>query len=59
MQPLDLVVIDEAAQLKECESTIPLQIRGIRHAFLIGDELQLPAMVKSKDFSRALNVALT
>ncbi|PIA50211.1 hypothetical protein AQUCO_01300743v1 [Aquilegia coerulea] len=48
MAPLDLVVIDEAAQLKECESTIPLQISGIRHVFLFGDELQLPALVNSE-----------
>ncbi|RVW94661.1 putative helicase MAGATAMA 3 [Vitis vinifera] len=47
-KPIELLVIDEAAQLKECESAIPLQISGIRHAILIGDELQLPAMVKSK-----------
>ncbi|KAK4347649.1 hypothetical protein RND71_033988 [Anisodus tanguticus] len=45
---VELLVIDEAAQLKECESTIPLQIHGLRHAILIGDEWQLPAMVKSK-----------
>ncbi|KAI3778696.1 hypothetical protein L2E82_08079 [Cichorium intybus] len=38
---------DEAAQLKEAESTIPLQLRGIKHAILIGDECQLPATVKS------------
>lgn len=44
----ELLVIDEAAQLKECESTIPLQIPGLHHAILIGDEWQLPAMVKSK-----------
>ncbi|KAL8154187.1 LOW QUALITY PROTEIN: hypothetical protein V2J09_011947 [Rumex salicifolius] len=43
-----LVVIDEAAQLKECESTIPLQLPGLQHAILIGDEKQLPAMVQSK-----------
>jgi senataxin len=43
-----LLVIDEAAQLKECESTIPLQLSGLRHAILIGDERQLPAMVQSK-----------
>ncbi|XP_059668939.1 uncharacterized protein LOC132314035 [Cornus florida] len=48
MEPLNLLVIDEAAQLKECESTIPLQLPGIRHAILIGDERQLPAMVKSE-----------
>ncbi|KAL9228934.1 hypothetical protein vseg_004460 [Gypsophila vaccaria] len=48
IEPLRLVVIDEAAQLKECESAIPLQLPGIRHAILFGDECQLPAMVKSK-----------
>ncbi|KAM3749893.1 hypothetical protein ACB098_05G220000 [Castanea mollissima] len=56
---LELLVIDEAAQLKECESTIPLQLPGLRHAILIGDERQLPAMVKSKiseeaEFGRSL-----
>ncbi|XP_043696346.1 uncharacterized protein LOC122646811 isoform X1 [Telopea speciosissima] len=53
MEPLNLLVIDEAAQLKECESTIPLQLPGIRHAILIGDECQLPAMVESKLSSEA------
>lgn len=43
-----ILVIDEAAQLKECESTIPLQLPGIRHAILVGDERQLPATVTSK-----------
>ncbi|VFQ88163.1 unnamed protein product [Cuscuta campestris] len=57
--PLELLVIDEAAQLKECESTIPLQLSGLRHAILIGDEKQLPAMVQSKlcekaEFGRSL-----
>ncbi|KDP32609.1 hypothetical protein JCGZ_13159 [Jatropha curcas] len=47
MQPLNLLVIDEAAQLKECESIIPLQLPGIKHAILIGDECQLPATVES------------
>lgn len=46
--PVEMLVIDEAAQLKECESTIPLQLSGLRHAVLIGDEKQLPAMVQSK-----------
>ncbi|XP_055826633.1 uncharacterized protein LOC129895028 [Solanum dulcamara] len=59
MTPLEMVVIDEAAQLKECESTIPLQLPGLRHAILIGDEKQLPAMVQSKicekaEFGRSL-----
>ncbi|CAL5025815.1 unnamed protein product [Urochloa decumbens] len=48
MIPLDLLIIDEAAQLKECETLIPLQLPGIRHAVFIGDEYQLPALVKSK-----------
>ncbi|TXG56676.1 hypothetical protein EZV62_017989 [Acer yangbiense] len=47
MEPLSFLVIDEAAQLKESESTIPLKLRGIKHAILIGDECQLPAMVES------------
>ncbi|KAM6567390.1 hypothetical protein CsatA_026518 [Cannabis sativa] len=48
IKPLTVLVIDEAAQLKECESTIPLQIPGIKHAVLFGDEWQLPATVTSK-----------
>lgn len=56
---LPIVVIDEAAQLKECESAIPLQLPGLRHAILVGDERQLPALVKSKvsekaEFGRSL-----
>jgi senataxin len=47
MEPLSIVVIDEAAQLKECESTIPLQLPGVKHAVLVGDECQLPATVNS------------
>ncbi|CAI0438007.1 unnamed protein product [Linum tenue] len=53
MKPMEVLVIDEAAQLKECESAIPLQLPGIRHAILIGDECQLPAMVRSKACSKA------
>ncbi|CAK9141766.1 unnamed protein product [Ilex paraguariensis] len=48
MKPLSLLVIDEAAQLKECESIIPLQLPGVSHAILLGDECQLPATVTSK-----------
>ncbi|XP_055961523.1 uncharacterized protein LOC126676427 [Mercurialis annua] len=59
MMPLELLIIDEAAQLKECESAIPLQLPGLCHAVLIGDERQLPAMVQSKisekaEFGRSL-----
>ncbi|GMN71927.1 hypothetical protein TIFTF001_052745, partial [Ficus carica] len=48
MPPLKLLIIDEATQLKECESAIPLQLPGVRHAILVGDERQLPAMVRSQ-----------
>ena len=48
MEPLTVLVIDEAAQLKEYESIIPLQLPGVKHAILVGDEWHLPAMVTSK-----------
>jgi senataxin len=47
MKQIKCLVIDEAAQLKECESAIPLQLHGLKRCILIGDEIQLPAMVKS------------
>ncbi|PWA76709.1 Reverse transcriptase, RNA-dependent DNA polymerase [Artemisia annua] len=47
MEPLDILVIDEAAQLKEAESIIPLQLPRMKHAILIGDEHQLPPVVNS------------
>ncbi|KAL6899470.1 hypothetical protein ACP4OV_006128 [Aristida adscensionis] len=60
-QPFDVLVVDEAAQLKECESLIPLQLPGVRHAVLIGDEHQLPAtssrqkqVCEDADFGRSL-----
>ncbi|KAH0943980.1 hypothetical protein HID58_003617, partial [Brassica napus] len=46
---VELLVVDEAAQLKECESAAALQLQGLHHAVLIGDELQLPAMVQSEN----------
>ncbi|KAH6760076.1 hypothetical protein C2S51_017025 [Perilla frutescens var. frutescens] len=51
--PFELVIIDEAAQVKECESTIPLQLPGLPHAILVGDEKQLPAMVISETCKKA------
>ncbi|XP_057546420.1 uncharacterized protein LOC130826185 isoform X2 [Amaranthus tricolor] len=56
---VETVIIDEAAQLKECESAIPLQIFGLKTVILIGDDRQLPAMVRSKvlgkmNFGRSL-----
>ncbi|CAM8956395.1 unnamed protein product [Rhodiola kirilowii] len=53
MKPVSVLVIDEAAQLKECESTIPLQLPGIKHVILIGDQRQLPATVFSNISSDA------
>jgi AAA domain len=44
----NVVVIDEAAQLKECESIIPLTLSHVKHAVLVGDECQLPALVQSR-----------
>jgi senataxin len=55
MKAIKVLVIDEAAQLKECESTIPLQLYGLCHCILIGDERQLPALVKSKVLLTAFN----
>ena len=45
---MEVLVVDEAAQLRECESLIPLQLAGLRGVVLIGDEKQLPATVKSE-----------
>ncbi|KAE8806381.1 putative ATP-dependent helicase [Hordeum vulgare] len=53
-EKMDLLLIDEAAQLKECESLVPLQVSGLKHVVLIGDERQLPAMVQSKVAEKAL-----
>ncbi|GJW58129.1 hypothetical protein Tco_0104860 [Tanacetum coccineum] len=38
-------IADEAAELKEAESTIPLRLLGIKHAILIEDECQLHSLV--------------
>ncbi|KAK9117964.1 hypothetical protein Scep_016057 [Stephania cephalantha] len=59
MKPLKMLVVDEAAHLKECELLIPLRLPGIQHAILIGDDCQLPATLKSgisweADFGRSL-----
>ncbi|KAI3898566.1 hypothetical protein MKX03_030491 [Papaver bracteatum] len=59
LEPLDLLVIDEAAKLKECESVIPMQLEAIRHTVLIGDECHPRARVRSRvsdeaDFGRSL-----
>ncbi|KAG7604044.1 P-loop containing nucleoside triphosphate hydrolase [Arabidopsis thaliana x Arabidopsis arenosa] len=50
---IEVLVVDEAAQLKECESVAALQLPGLRHAILIGDEFQLPAMVHNDQCEKA------
>lgn len=45
---LQMLIVDETAQLKECDTLIPMLLPGIRQAVFIGDECQLPALVKSK-----------
>lgn len=46
-QEFNILVIDEAANLKECESMTPLATSGIKHLVLIGDDKQLQSVVKS------------
>ncbi|CAH8277234.1 unnamed protein product [Arabidopsis lyrata] len=50
---VEFLVVDEAAQLKECESVAALQLQGLRHAVLLGDEFQLPAMVHNDECEKA------
>ncbi|KAG5021225.1 hypothetical protein JHK85_017567 [Glycine max] len=59
MAPIELLVIDEATQLKKCEAAIPLQLCGVRCSILIGDESQLPTMVQSKEATTASMVPET
>ncbi|KAL6608064.1 hypothetical protein ACP70R_041127 [Stipagrostis hirtigluma subsp. patula] len=44
---LDVVIIDEAAQVRECETVIPLRIHGLRHAIPVGDDCQLQPIVRN------------
>ena len=46
--PLELLIVDEAAQVRECELVIPLRLHSVKHVVLVGDDCQLSAMVKSK-----------
>ncbi|KAM1343233.1 hypothetical protein PS2_007374 [Malus domestica] len=59
MVPPNILFIEEAAQVKEWELAIPLQLQGVKHAILVGVEYRLPAIVKSNvsdgaGFSRSL-----
>jgi len=46
--PLDVLIVDEAAQVKECELVIPLRLRWLKHVVLVGDGCQLRPLVKSQ-----------
>jgi hypothetical protein len=46
--PLDVLIVDEAAQVRECELVIPLRLEWLKHVVLVGDDCQLSAMVKSQ-----------
>jgi len=46
-QKFNILVIDEATYLKECDSMIPLAHTKIEHLVLIGDDMQLQSLVKS------------
>ncbi|XP_060669178.1 uncharacterized protein LOC112493111 [Ziziphus jujuba] len=47
MGPLNLLIVDDAARLKECELSISLQLPGLKHAVLFGDHCQLQASICS------------
>lgn len=46
--PFSCVIVDEAAQLVEAESTIVLQMKDVKQLVLVGDQKQLPATVMSQ-----------
>ncbi|KAF0892282.1 hypothetical protein E2562_014852 [Oryza meyeriana var. granulata] len=46
--PLDVLIVDEAAQVRECELVIPLRLHWLKHVVLVGDDCQLRSMVKSQ-----------
>ncbi|GMN61687.1 hypothetical protein TIFTF001_030764 [Ficus carica] len=48
MRLLNLLIVDEAQQMKECEFSIPLQLPGLQQAILFGGHCQLPASVTTK-----------
>uniref|UniRef100_A0A3B6CCA9 UvrD-like helicase ATP-binding domain-containing protein n=2 Tax=Triticum aestivum TaxID=4565 RepID=A0A3B6CCA9_WHEAT len=61
--PLDVLIVDEAAQVRECELVIPLRLHRLKHVVLVGDDCQLSAIVKSQvcreaGFSTSLFVRL-
>ncbi|CAL5025640.1 unnamed protein product [Urochloa decumbens] len=46
--PLDVLIVDEAAQVKECELVIPLRLHWLKHVILVGDDCQLRPLVRSQ-----------
>ena len=49
--PLDVLIVDEAAQVRECELLIPLRLRWLKHVILVGDDCQLRPLVRSQVIS--------
>ncbi|KAF5198891.1 UvrD-like Helicase, ATP-binding domain, P-loop containing nucleoside triphosphate hydrolase, partial [Thalictrum thalictroides] len=43
-----VLIIDNAFEIKECDTIIPFQLKGLRHVILIGNAHGLPAPTKSK-----------
>lgn len=46
--PLDVLIVDEAAQVRECELLIPLRLHSLKHVVLVGDDCQLRPLVRSQ-----------
>ncbi|XBI58787.1 hypothetical protein VPH35_039966 [Triticum aestivum] len=46
--PLDVLIVNEAAQVRECELVISLRLHWLKYVVLVRDDCQLSAMVKSK-----------
>ncbi|KAL6882133.1 hypothetical protein ACP4OV_011605 [Aristida adscensionis] len=55
---LDVLIIDEAAQVRECETVIPLSFHGLRHAILVGDDFQLQPVVRSHSWNNMQKITI-
>ncbi|XP_038977123.1 uncharacterized protein LOC120107765 [Phoenix dactylifera] len=47
--PFDLLIVDRAGEVNECELLLPLQLHGLQHTTLVGGDCSLPAIVVSKN----------
>lgn len=57
--PFECVIVDEAAQCVEAETTIVTSMSGVKQVVLVGDHMQLPATVISQVFSFCVNPGLS